>query len=85
MEEDERRMRRYFFNFRKGDELSLDRRGMWLPDEGSAQTLVIQLWGTVLAVAIVSGDPPEECEYEIANDNGDTVAIIPLGACGSIQ
>ena len=65
-------MRRYYFNFRKGDEISVDRRG-------------IQLWGTVLAVAIVSGDPPEECEYEIANDNGDTVAVIPLGACGSVQ
>jgi hypothetical protein len=78
-------MRRYYFNFRKGDELSVDQRGMWLPDEGSAQKVAIQLWGTVLAVAIVSGDPPEECEYEIANDNGDTVAIIPFGACGSIQ
>jgi uncharacterized protein DUF6894 len=78
-------MRRYYFNFRKGDEISVDRRGMWLQSEVQARREAIQLWGTVLAVAIVSGDPPEECEYEIANDNGDTVAIIPFGACGSIQ
>ena len=78
-------MHRYFFNFRKGDELSVDRRGMWLPDEICACTEAIQLWGTVLAVAIVSGDEPGECEYEIANDNGDTVALIPFGACGGIQ
>jgi hypothetical protein len=78
-------MRRYYFNFRKGDEISVDRRGMWLPNENYARTEAIQLWGTVLAVAIVSGDPPEQCEYEIANDNGDTVAVIPFGACGSVQ
>ena len=78
-------MRRYYFNFRKGDEISMDRCGMWLPDANYARTEAIQLWDTVLAVAIVSGDPPEECEYEIANDNGDTVAVIPLGACGSVQ
>jgi Domain of unknown function (DUF6894) len=78
-------MTRYYFNFRKGDELSVDRRGMWLPSANSACREAIQLWGTVLAVALISGDPPEQCEYEIANDNGDTVAIIPFGACGSIQ
>jgi hypothetical protein len=78
-------MRRYYFNFRKGDELSVDRRGMWLSDEGAAQSVATQIWGAVLAVAIVSGDQPEECEYEIANDNGETVAIIPFGACGSVQ
>jgi hypothetical protein len=78
-------MRRYYFNFRKGDEISVDRRGMWLPDASWAEKEAIQLWGTVLAVAIISGDPPEDCEYEIANDNGDTVAKIPFGACGSVQ
>jgi len=78
-------MTRYYFNFRKGDELSIDRRGMWLPNATSACREAIQLWGTVLAVVLISGDPPEACEYEIANDNGETVAIIPFGACGSMQ
>lgn len=78
-------MTRYYFNFRKGDELSVDRRGMWLADANLACREAIQLWGTVLAVALISGDAPEQCEYEIANDNGDTVAVIPFGACGTIQ
>ena len=78
-------MRRFYFNFRKGDEISVDRRGMWLPNENTARKEAIQLWGTLLAVAIVTGDPPEECEYEISNDNGDTVATIPLGACGGVH
>jgi hypothetical protein len=50
-------MKRYYFNFRKGDEISVDRRGMWLPDVRWAEKEAIQLWGTVLAVAIISGAP----------------------------
>ncbi len=78
-------MRRYYFNFRKGDEIAVDRRGMWLANENVARTEAIQLWGTLLAVALVTGDPPEDCEYEIANDNGETVATVPLGVCGGVQ
>jgi hypothetical protein len=78
-------MNRYFFNFRKGDEISIDRRGMWLPNANSAQKEAIQLWGTLLAVALVSGDPPEDCEYEIATADGETVAVVPFGSYGTIQ
>jgi len=78
-------MHRYFFNFRKGDELSMDRRGMWLADPSLAQREAIQLWGTLVAVAIVEGDPVEECEFEIANDHGQTILKLPLGARGTIQ
>ena len=78
-------MHRYFFNFRKGDELSMDRRGMWLADPGQARREAIQLWGTLLAVAIVEGDPVEDCEFEIANDHGQTILKLPLGAHSTIQ
>jgi len=78
-------MHRYYFNFRKSDEIAVDRRGMWLPSVGSAEREAIQLWGALLAVALISGDPPEDCEYEIATDSGHTVAKIPLGAPGSIH
>lgn len=78
-------MHRYFFNFRKGDEISVDRRGMWLSDPSLAQREAIQLWGTLLAVAIVEGDSVEDCEYEIASDNGQTILKLPLGAQGTIQ
>jgi len=78
-------MHRYFFNFRKGDELAIDRRGMWLPSDASAQREAIQLWGALVAVAMVSGDPPEDCEYEVANGEGNTVVKLPLGCYGSMQ
>jgi hypothetical protein len=78
-------MHRYFFNFRKGDEISMDRRGMWLADPSMARREAIQLWGTLLAVAIVEGDPPEDCEFEIANDHGQTILKLPLAAHGTIH
>jgi hypothetical protein len=78
-------MNRYFFNFRKGDEISVDRRGMWLPDPNVARREAIQLWGTLLAVALIEGDPPEDCEYEIATDDGKTILKLPFGAQGTIQ
>ena len=78
-------MHRYFFNFRKGDEISIDRRGMWLADPSQARREAIQLWGTLLAVAIVEGDPVEDCEYEIFNDTGHAILKLPLGPQGTIQ
>ncbi|MBV8798529.1 MAG: hypothetical protein JOY77_11110 [Alphaproteobacteria bacterium] len=78
-------MHRFYFNFRKGDEVSVDRRGMWFADASLARREAIQLWGTLLVVAMVTGDPPEDCEYEIANDNGETVAVIPLGSRGAVH
>jgi hypothetical protein len=78
-------MRRYYFHFRKGGELTVDRRGMWLSDESQARKQAIQLWGALLAMVIVSGDAPEECEYEITNEDGETIFTIPFAARGSIH
>lgn len=78
-------MNRYFFNFRKGDEISVDRRGMWLTDLDQAQREAVQLWGTLLAVAIIEGDALEDCEYEIAGDDGETIVKLPFGSHGTIQ
>jgi hypothetical protein len=71
-------MRRYYFNFRKGDEISPDRRGMWLPDLGAARNEVVQTWGDLMAVAFLAGETPFDCEYEIADDSGETLLTIPL-------
>jgi hypothetical protein len=71
-------MRRYFFNFRKGDEISRDRRGMWLPDIEAARDEAIQVWGDLIAVALLSGETPMDCEYEIADDSGEVLLTIPL-------
>jgi hypothetical protein len=78
-------MHRYYFNFRKGDEISVDRRGMWLADPSVARREAIQLWGTLLAVALIEGESPEDCEYEIASDDGETILKLPFGAQGTIQ
>jgi hypothetical protein len=78
-------MRRYYFHFRKGGELSVDRRGMWLATEAHARAEAVHLWEALLAMAIVSGDEPEDCGYEIANDDGDTIFAIPFASIGSIH
>lgn len=72
-------MRRYYFNFRKGDEISRDRRGMWLPDLSAARDEAIHVWGDLIAVALLSGETPMDCEYEIADDSGEVLLTIPLG------
>jgi hypothetical protein len=72
-------MRRYYFNFRKGDEISRDRLGMWLPDLNAARDEAIHVWGDLIAVALLSGESPMDCEYEIADDAGDILLTIPLG------
>ncbi|HEY1962160.1 MAG TPA: hypothetical protein VGG69_07070 [Rhizomicrobium sp.] len=72
-------MRRYYFNFRKGDEISPDRLGMWLPDLGAARDEAIQVWGDLIAVALLSGESPMDCEYEIADESGEILLTVPLG------
>lgn len=54
-------MRRYYFHFRKGGELSVDRRGMWLAAKAKARAESIPVVGTLFAMAIISGDQPEDC------------------------
>jgi hypothetical protein len=72
-------MRRYYFNFRSGDEISRDRIGMHLRDIDAAREEAIQTWRHLLSVAAQSGDPPFDCEIQIADDSGETLLTIPFG------
>jgi hypothetical protein len=56
-----------------------------LADPSVARREAIQLWGTLLAVALIEGESPEDCEYEIASDDGETILKLPFGAQGTIQ
>jgi hypothetical protein len=72
-------MQQYFFNFRKGDELSLDRVGMYLPDLDAARTEALYAGRELVELAMTSREALTDCAIEIAQDNGDTVLSIPLG------
>lgn len=72
-------MHRYFFNFRKGDEVSPDRIGMHLPSLDAARAEALHAWRHVIALAAHSGEIPDDCEIQIADDSGETVLSIPFG------
>jgi hypothetical protein len=74
-------MHRYYFNFRKGDEISRDRIGMHLSNLDAARAEALHAWRHVIAVASHSGEDPGDCEIQIADDSGETVLSIPFGEC----
>ncbi len=49
-------MNRYFFNFRKGDECSRDRIGMYLPNLDAARAEALYVWRELAEVARTTGE-----------------------------
>lgn len=72
-------MNRYFFNFRKGDELSCDRVGMYLPNLDAAREEATYVSRELIQMAQATGEAAEDCEIQIADAGGDVVLAIPLG------
>ncbi len=72
-------MIRYYFNFRKGDELSLDRVGMYLPNVDAARNEALYAWRELLMIATATGEERDNSEIQIVDQNGDKVLTIPLG------
>jgi len=72
-------MTRYYFNFRKGGELSRDRVGLHLPNLDAARAEALHTWRDVLVLAQLSGEMPDDCEIQITDESGDTVLAIPIG------
>jgi hypothetical protein len=72
-------MHRYYFNFRKGEEVARDRVGMHLPSIDAARAEALYAWRHVVAMAARSGERAEDCEIQIADDSGETVLSIPFG------
>jgi hypothetical protein len=72
-------MQRYFFHFRQGDEIALDRIGMHLPNLDAARAEALHAWGHVVALSAQSGELPDDSEIQIADSSGETVLSIPFG------
>ncbi len=72
-------MTRYYFNFRRGDEVSRDRIGMFLPSIDAARAEAIHAWRDLIFIGSQSAELACECEIQIADDSGDTVLSIPFG------
>jgi hypothetical protein len=70
-------MRRFYFNFRKGDVVARDRIGMHLPNLDAARAEALCTWGDILAIAAATGESPCDCEIQITDDSGDTVLSVP--------
>ena len=70
-------MNRYFFNFRKGDELSSDNVGMYLQSLEQARQEAIRTCRDIALIAECSGEDPSDCEIEVADSSGDRVLKVP--------
>jgi hypothetical protein len=78
---DQAEVNRYFFNFRKGDEISRDWVGMYLHDLEEARQEALRTRRELLPLAIEAGEAPcEDCEIQIADASGEPVLTIPFGA-----
>ncbi|MBV8799658.1 MAG: hypothetical protein JOY77_05650 [Alphaproteobacteria bacterium] len=71
-------MNKYYFNFRKGDQLIPDRLGMYLPDLDAARKEAVVTWLDLQAVAAETGDLLD-CAIEVADAGRETLLTVPFG------
>jgi len=67
---------RYFFNFRQGQEVSLDALGMYLTGLDEAREEAMQTCRDLVMVAEQMGECPD-CEMQVADASGEPVLVIP--------
>ena len=70
-------MNRYFFNFRKGEEITCDHVGMYLRDLEEARQEAVVTCRDIVLIAEGSGEDASDCEIEVADASGDRVLKIP--------
>jgi len=75
-------MNRYFFNFRKGDELSSDHVGMYLRNLEEARLEALCTCQDIVLIAECSGEDASDCEIEVADASGERLLEIPCGKQG---
>lgn len=71
-------MNKYYFNFRKGDEITPDRIGMYLPDLDAAREEAIVTWLDLQAVAAEANELLG-CAIEVADAGQETLLTVPFG------
>ncbi|HEX3945830.1 MAG TPA: hypothetical protein VHW69_17275 [Rhizomicrobium sp.] len=72
-------MNRYFFNFRKGEQLSRDWVGMYLPDLNDAKEEAVRTCRDLVMIANHTGEGACDGEIEVADASGEPVLTIPCG------
>lgn len=71
-------MNRYFFNFRKGGDVSRDWVGMYLLNLDEARDEALRTYRDLMMVAEHTGEGASDCEIEIADASGEPVLTIPF-------
>ncbi len=72
-------MNKYYFNFRKGDQVTLDGIGMYLPDLNAAREEAVVTWLDLQAVAAEAGELLD-CAIEVADAGQERILTVPFGS-----
>jgi hypothetical protein len=71
-------MPRFYFNVRDGDTLIADQEGVEMPGESAAVEEARQAARDLLAERVKYGEPIETRQFEVLNDNGETILTLPF-------
>ncbi|MDB5556177.1 MAG: hypothetical protein JWL86_6161 [Rhizobium sp.] len=71
-------MPRFYFNVRDGDTLIADREGVEMPGKSAAAEEARQAARDLLAERVKFGEPLESRQFEVVNDNGETILTLPF-------
>jgi len=71
-------MNKYYFNFRKGDQVTPDGIGMYLPDLDAAREEAVVTWLDLQTVAAEAGELLD-CAIEVADASQETILTVPFG------
>ena len=69
---------RYFYNIKMGSELILDEEGSQHPDMEEVRAEAVEAARELMAEAIRVGKDVSHQVFEIADDTGKTVAVVPF-------
>jgi hypothetical protein len=71
-------MPRFYFNVRDGDILITDQEGVEMPGKMAAAEEAKQAARDLLAERVKYGEPIESRQFEVLNDNGETIMTLPF-------
>jgi hypothetical protein len=71
-------MPRYYFNVRTGNDVTLDPEGEEMPDTDAARAEAILAAMQILAEKVSAGQLVDGQTFEIVDDSGEMVAVVPF-------
>lgn len=72
-------MARYYFHIRTGDQLVEDDEGVDLPNVAAVQQEARNAAREMIAESVMGGEHIAAQRFEIVDENGDIVAVLPFG------